>query len=301
MIDQIINSDYKGSESSPMNVDNGMKLFQSPEFGQVRTVMNGSEVMFCATDVAKCLGYVNPRDAVAKHCKSTGVAKRDVGVQTGSKSDGTPSIQNVKMTFITKGNVIRLVANSTLPQAEKVESWIFDEVIPSVLETGGYIATKQDDTPEEIMARALMIAQDTITKRNERIKQLETDNQRQQVLIEQKDIEITVKDEKIKILAPKGKSYDAIMSSEGLVTTNMIAAFLGISAVKLNKLLCDWGIQYKQSKCYFLTARYKGKGYTKHVPYPYLDNGVQKSREHMYWTEIGRKFVIDLYHSKMAA
>ena len=147
-----------------------LKLFQSPEFGQVRTVVKNGEVLFAATDVAKCLGYVNPRDAVAKHCKSAGVAKCDVGVQTGSKSDGTPSIQNVKMSFITKGNVIRLVANSTLPQAEKIESWIFDEVIPSVLETGGYIATKQEDTPEEIMARALTIAQATLAKREERLK-----------------------------------------------------------------------------------------------------------------------------------
>lgn len=81
----------------------------------------------------------------------------------------------------------------------------------------------------------------------------------------------------------------------------MIAAFLGISAKKLNQLLCQWGVQYKQSKCYFLTSRYRDKGYTKHVPFPYLDNGVQKSREHMYWTEAGRKFVIDLYNTKTAA
>lgn len=77
-------------------------------------------------------------------------------------------IQKVK--FITKGNLVRLVANSELSQAEEVESWIFDEVIPTVLETGGYIATKQDDTPEEIMARALTIAQATLAKREERLK-----------------------------------------------------------------------------------------------------------------------------------
>ena len=125
--------------------------------------------------------------------------------------------------------------------------------------------------------------------------------EQQQVLIEHKDAEITEKDGTIKVLTPKGETYDAIMSSQGLVTINMIAAFLGISAKKLNQLLCQWGVQYKQSKCYFLTSKYRSKGYTKHVPYPYLDNGVQKSREHMYWTEAGRKFVIDLYNSKTAA
>lgn len=90
-------------------------------------------------------------------------------------------------------------------------------------------------------------------------------------------------------------------SSEGLVTTNMIAAFLGISAIKLNKLLCEWGVQYRQSSVYFLTAKYRSKGFTKHVPYPYMDNGVQKSREHMYWTESGRKFVIELFNTKLSA
>lgn len=267
-----------------------LKLFQSPIFGQVRTVVVNGQVMFAATDVARCLGYTNPQKAIRVHCKSAGVNEMDTPTNGG--------IQKVK--FITKGNLVRLVANSELPQAEEVESWIFDEVIPTVLETGGYIVTKQDDTPEEIMARALTIAQATLAKREERLKQLEAENEHKQVVIEQKEEEIIIKDKEIKILAPKGESFDKIMSSEGLVTTNMIAAFLEISAIKLNKLLCEWGIQYKQSSVYFLTIKYRGNGYTKHVPHPYMDNGVQKSREHMYWTEKGRKFVIDLYNSKMA-
>lgn len=128
-----------------------LKLFQSPIFGQVRTVVVNGQVMFAATDVARCLGYTNPQKAIRVHCKSAGVNEMDTPTNGG--------IQKVK--FITKGNLVRLVANSELPQAEEVESWIFDEVIPTVLETGGYIVTKQDDTPEEIMARALTIA-DTI-------------------------------------------------------------------------------------------------------------------------------------------
>lgn len=204
-----------------------LKLFQSPIFGQVRTVVVNGQVMFAATDVARCLGYTNPQKAIRVHCKSAGVNEMDTPTNGG--------IQKVK--FITKGNLVRLVANSELPQAEEVESWIFDEVIPTVLETGGYLATKQDDTPEEIMARALTIAQATLAKREERLKQLEAENEHKQVVIEQKEEEIIIKDKKIKILAPKGESFDKIMSSEGLVTTNMIAAFLEISAIKLNKTI----------------------------------------------------------------
>lgn len=150
-----------------------LKLFQSPIFGQVRTIVVNGQVLFAATDVARCLGYSNPQKAIRDHCKSAGVNEMDTPTNGG--------IQKVK--FITKGNVVRLVASSELPQAEKVESWIFDEVIPSVLETGGYIATKTDDTPEEIMARALTIAQATLEKREERLKQLEADNQQKDAKI----------------------------------------------------------------------------------------------------------------------
>ena len=158
-----------------------LKLFQSPIFGQVRTVVVNGQVMFAATDVARCLGYTNPQKAIRVHCKSAGVNEMDTPTNGG--------IQKVK--FITKGNLVRLVANSELPQAEEVESWIFDEVIPTVLETGGYISTTPNDTPEEIMARALTIAQVTLAKREERLKQLEAQTEQQQVVIEQKDKAIT--------------------------------------------------------------------------------------------------------------
>lgn len=143
---------------------------------------------------------------------------------------------------------------------------------------------------------ALMVIQ-----AEEEKERLQAENSQKQIIIERKDEEISMKDDTIKVLAPKGKCYDEIMSSEGLVTTNMIAAFLGVSAIKLNKLLCEWGVQYRQSSVYFLTAKYRSKGFTRHIPYPYMDNGVQKSREHMYWTESGRKFVIELFNTKLLA
>ena len=179
-----------------------LKLFQSPIFGQVRTIVVNGQVLFAATDVARCLGYSNPQKAIRDHCKSAGVNEMDTPTNGG--------IQKVK--FITKGNVVRLVASSELPQAEKVESWIFDEVIPSVLETGGYIATKTDDTPEEIMAHALTIAQATLEKREERLKQLEADNQQ--------------KDAKIAKLQPKADFADAAFITDDKVDIGMAAKIL---------------------------------------------------------------------------
>lgn len=207
---------------------------------------------------------------------------------------------NQQVWFLTEGGLYEVLMQSRKPIAKQFKKGV-KQILHEVRTTGGYISTKQEDTPEEIMARALTIAQATLAKREERLKQLEAENAQKQIIIERKDEEISIKDDTIKVLAPKGKCYDEIMSSEGLVTTNMIAAFLGVSAIKLNKLLCEWGVQYRQSSVYFLTAKYRSKGFTKHVPYPYMDNGVQKSREHMYWTESGRKFVIELFNTKLSA
>ena len=192
---------------------NAIQIFNSPEFGQIRTIEVESKVWFCATDVASALGYTNPRKAIIDHCKSPGVTIRDVGVQTGMKADGTPAIQNVQIKFINEGNVYRLIASSQLPQAEKFERWVFDELVPMVMNTGGYIATRSDDTPEEIMARAIMVAQETIKKKEQRISMLEQQNELQS--------------EQLKQVAPKVAYYDTAMSSTGTYTATQIGKEYG--------------------------------------------------------------------------
>ncbi len=261
-----------------------LKLFQSPEFGQVRTVVKDGEVLFAATDVAKCLGYANPQQAVRQHCKEQGVTK----ISTPTENQyGTTVMQEMK--FITKGNVIRLVANSTLPQAEKIESWIFDEVIPSVLETGGYIATKQEDTPEEIMARALTIAQATLAKREERLKQLEADNQQKQATIELQEAEI-------KKAAPKVDYYDKTLQSVNTQTTTQVAKSLGMDAHKLNRKLKEAGILYNQSGQWLLKQPYASWGLhaTRTQTYTRSDGSTGTST-YTVWTEKGKRFIHALH------
>lgn len=266
-------------------------LSETELLGHKFTVYGTAEnPLFLAKEVAECIEY--DQSSVNK---LVNLVDDDEKVRNNLPTPGG----NQQVWFLTEDGLYEVLMQSRKPIAKEFKKGV-KEILKSIRKTGGYIATKQDDTPEEIMARALTIAQATLAKREERLKQLEAENEHKQVVIEQKEEEIIIKDKEIKILAPKGESFDKIMSSEGLVTTNMIAAFLEISAIKLNKLLCEWGIQYKQSSVYFLTIKYRGNGYTKHVPHPYMDNGVQKSREHMYWAEKGRKFVIDLYNSKMA-
>lgn len=261
-----------------------LKLFQSPEFGQVRTVMKDGEVLFAATDVAKCLGYVNPQQAIRQHCKEQGVTK----ISTPTENQhGAVVMQEMK--FITKGNVIRLVANSTLPQAEKIESWIFDEVIPSVLETGGYIATRPEETEEEIMARALTIAQATLAKREKRLKQLEAQTEQQQETIELQQAEI-------KKSAPKVEYYDKTLQSVNTQTTTQVAKSLGMDAQKLNRKLKEAGILYNQSGQWLLKQPYASWGLhaTRTQTYTRSDGSTGTST-YTVWTEKGKRFIHALH------
>lgn len=94
----------------------------------IRTVAIDGEVWFCATDVCSVLGYVNSRDAVSKHCKTKGVAKRDTLTEKG----------NQELTFINEPNLYRLIIRSKKPEAEKFETWVMEEVLPAIRKTGSY-------------------------------------------------------------------------------------------------------------------------------------------------------------------
>ena len=124
---------------------NDLTIFQSEQFGTVRTLDEEGKILFCGTDVAKALGYANSRDALRRHCK--GVVKHDIGVQTGMKTDGTPATQKMEMLFITEGDLYRLITHSRLPAAEAFEKWVFDEVLPTIRKTGQYKAESEPETP----------------------------------------------------------------------------------------------------------------------------------------------------------
>lgn len=111
-----------------------LQIFNNQDFGEIRTYNeeNGT-ITFCGADVAKALGYSDTAKAIKQHCKKDGWALHPV-------TDSLGRTQQTK--FITKGNLCRLTARSQLPSAEKFESWIFDEVIPSVLEHGIYATDK---------------------------------------------------------------------------------------------------------------------------------------------------------------
>lgn len=105
---------------------NELQIFNNDEFGSVRTIEIDGKPYFVANDVAKALGYVETAKAVRTHCK--GVSEVDIPTNGG--------LQKAKV--IPEGDIYRLIIRSQLPDAEKFETWVFDEVLPQIRETGGY-------------------------------------------------------------------------------------------------------------------------------------------------------------------
>lgn len=105
---------------------NELQIFNSGEFGEIRTIEIDGKPYFVGTDVAKALGYSNPRKAILDHCK--GVTKRDTPTSSGIQS----------MSYINEGDLYRLIMKSKLPSAEKFESWVMNEVLPTIRKTGSY-------------------------------------------------------------------------------------------------------------------------------------------------------------------
>ena len=139
-----------------------IQVFNNEQFGALRTYDEDGQILFCGKDVAASLGYKDTTNAMKRHCR--GVAKRHPIQDSLGRTQ--------EAVFITEPDLYRLITHSKLPTAEKFERWVFEEVLPAIRRTGGYMVAKQDETPEQIMARAVLVAQDTIERQKREIAEL---------------------------------------------------------------------------------------------------------------------------------
>lgn len=125
---------------------NDLQIFTNPDFGEVRTIEENGAVMFCGSDVAKALGYSNPRDAISRHCR--GVVKRDTPTESGMQ----------EMSFIPESDLYRLVFGSKLPMAERFTDWVTEEILPAIRRHGSY--SRKPITPaEQLLAQANVLVE----------------------------------------------------------------------------------------------------------------------------------------------
>lgn len=141
------------------------------------------------------------------------------------------------------------------------------------------------NTPEQVFARALKMADQTISSLKDRCKFLGGQVVEQQKVIEE--------------LQPKASYYDMILQCKDLIATTVIAKDYGMSAKKFNMMLHNIGIQFKQGDTWVLYSKYQGNGYLKVKTHNYADvKGMQHSKEHSYWTQKGRLFLYDRLKSE---
>ena len=139
-----------------------LQIFKNEEFGEVRTVTIDNEPWFVGKDVAAALGYSNTRDAISKH-----VHEDDKGV---AKCD-TPSGKQ-EMTVINESGLYALIFGSKLESAKRFKHWVTSEILPSIRKHGGYIAGQENMSDEQLLAKALMVAQSKIAENQKQIERM---------------------------------------------------------------------------------------------------------------------------------
>lgn len=265
---------------------NEIQIFNSPRFGEIRTATDdNNEPLFCAADVCKALGYVNGRDAISKHVDDPDVAKRDAWVTTGTKADGSEAKRQTLMTFVNESGLYSLIFGSKLESAKQFKRLVTSEVLPEIRKNGGYIRGNVDETPEELMARALAVAKQTLERVERERQQLANTNENQR-------IQLGIQDAEIRKAAPKVEYYDKVLQSNCTMTTTQIANGLGMPCHRLNKLLRDAGIQYKQSGQWLLRSPYTDFGLhaVRTQTYTHADGSIGTS-QYTVWNERGKRFI----------
>ena len=206
-----------------------LQLFSSERFGKLRATQIDCEVWFAATDVAKALGY---RDANQITRALDDDEKR---WSEGTLSECTHSHLGIRL--INESGLYRVLMRSQRPEAIPFQRWLAHEVVPEIRRNGGYIATSTEDSDADIMARALLIAQKTIDRKNELIALHEA----------------TIEDMK-----PKALFADAVADSDGTCLIGELA-----------KMMCQNGLEIGQNRLFKLLQRdgYFGKsGSNRNVP-----------------------------------
>lgn len=251
---------------------NELQIFNSKEFGDIRTTEIDGKPYFVANDVARALGYKRPADAVTAHCKGS--------VKHRYLTDGGE--QELKV--IPEGDIYRLTVRSKLPSAEKFEKWVFDEVIPSIHQYGAYMT---EQTIEKALASPDFLIQLATKLKDEQTRRKEA------------EAEIRVKDQIIGELKPKADYYDEILKNPGLVTITQIAKDYGMSGKKMNRILHELGIQYKQSEQWLLYSDYHCLGYTQsEVTDIIRSDGTPDVKLLTKWTMKGRLFLYNKLKEK---
>lgn len=225
-----------------------IKIFENAQFGQIRTsVAESGEPLFCLADVCRALGLeqshrVKPR-------------LQQNGVTTITVIDSMNREQ--KANFITEPNLYKCIFQSRKKEAEQFQDWVCGEVLPSIRKSGGYMVARVDETPEQIMARALIVAQETISRQKAAVAAAEKRATLLEATTKQMTVQINGLETKNKELLPGATFAKAVETSEHSILIGELARIIKQNGVEIgqnrlfqwlreNGFLCKKGEWYNQ-------------------------------------------------------
>lgn len=209
---------------------NELKIFNNPDFGEVRTLSIDGEPWFVGKDVAAILGYAKPLNALATHIDEDESLKQGLIDSMGREQNAI---------FINESGLYSLVLSSKLPTAKAFKRWITHDVIPSIRKNGGYIAGQEAMTAEELMAKALLVAKKTI---------------------EEKEAELSRKQVENAIMAPKADYFDELVDRNLLTGIRETAKELGVKQKVFVDFLLDKKYLHRSKSGKLTPAAGKGDG-----------------------------------------
>ena len=242
---------------------NTIQIFENKEFGAIRTMSDEQgNTLFCAKDVCDALGYKRTSESVSQHVEIEDTAKYRTPTASGIQ----------QMLFINESGLYALILSSKLDSARRFKHWVTSEVLPSIRKQGGYMVARADESDEVILARALQIMHTALERR----------------------------EKEIALLKPKADYADKMLDAVSCFTTTQLAKGMGMTAIELNRILCQRGIQYGQSGQYMLYADYARMGLAQNRISSYPDMfGTLHTTSRLVWTEKGREFVYRLLNGNV--
>ena len=229
-----------------------IKIFENAQFGQIRTsVAENGEPLFCLADVCRVLDLSNPRD-VKRRLNQRGVCTTDTPTYN---QHGALVMQ--QLNFITEPNLYKCIFQSRKKEAEQFQDWVCGEVLPSIRKSGGYMVARVDETPDEIMARALIVAQETISRQKAAVAAAEKRATLLEATTKQMTVQINGLETQNKELLPGATFAKAVETSEHSILIGELARIIKQNGVEIgqnrlfqwlreNGFLCKKGEWYNQ-------------------------------------------------------